>query len=317
MMIFDFECDTPTVEVIDDTVRLIESNRGFDKEGYVQRMGGGWARRLSLTMPEFEALKAEKGLRHIALALCDLDRKTAMSDADVIAMLDDAGVQYACIGNAGRRASNEDVARLAAKYPDRLIPWFRIWGDEGEAGVRALEHGVRELGCRGFEVSSYRENRAINDPAYHPFFAKCVELGIPARITVGVHLLSDRPYDYAHPRHIDEVAIRFPELKIVAGLGGWPWILDMVAIAIRHPNVHIDFACHRVTQLMMPGGGYEPLLAHGQLKPLQDRILFGSGWGSMGVPLKQMVEETAQLPLDDKVREKWMGLNAARLMGVG
>jgi hypothetical protein len=30
-------------------------------------------------------------------------------------------VAKACIGNAGRRASNEDVARLAAEYPDRLL----------------------------------------------------------------------------------------------------------------------------------------------------------------------------------------------------
>ena len=36
MMIIDFECDTPTRESVEDTVRLIRSGRGFDKEGYAQ-----------------------------------------------------------------------------------------------------------------------------------------------------------------------------------------------------------------------------------------------------------------------------------------
>ena len=159
-----------------------------------------------MTLEEFNQTKATKGLTFLALKLCEKDMEHAMSHADIIAMLDKAGVSHARIGNAGR-ASNEDVAKLAAEYPDRLIPWFRIWGDEGERGVAALERGVRELGCRGFEISSYREERYINDPAYRPFLAKCVELDIPVRITAGVHLLSDRPYDYAHPRYLDELAI--------------------------------------------------------------------------------------------------------------
>ena len=236
-----------------------------------------------------------------------------MSHAAIIAMLDEAGVSQACIGNAGRRASNEDVAALAAEYPGRLIPWFRIWGDEGEAGVVKLEHGVKELGCRGFEIASYREQRAINDPVYRPFLAKCVELNIPVRISVGVHLLSDRAYDYAHPRHLDEIAIAFPSLRMIAGLGGWPWIPDLVAIAMRHPNLYIDFACRRVKQLMAPGAGYEPLIYYGS-RVLQDRILFASGWGTNMIPLAQLVRETDALPLSDAVRAKWMHDNAARLL---
>ncbi|MDO8322421.1 MAG: amidohydrolase family protein, partial [Phenylobacterium sp.] len=234
MQIIDFECDTPTKEAVEDTVRLIQSGRGFDKEGYAQQMAPGWAAQIGMSLEEFNEAKATVGLTALALKLCEVDMTRAMSHADVIAMLDGAGVAMACIGNAGRRASNEDVAAFAAEYPDRLIPWFRIWGDEGEAGVAALERGVRERGVRGFEISSYREQRYINDPVYRPFLAKCVELNIPVRITVGVHLLSDRPYVYAHPKYIDELAIAFPTLRIVSGLGGYPWIPDMVAIAGRH-----------------------------------------------------------------------------------
>ena len=316
MTVIDFECDTPTREAVEDTVRLIKSGRGFDKEGYAQLMAPGWAAQIGMSLAEFNEAKATIGLTGLALKLCEVDMARAMSHADVIAMLDGAGVSHACIGNAGRRASNEDVAKFAAEYPVRLIPWFRIWGDEGEAGVAKLEHGVRELGCRGFEISCYREERYINDPAYFPFLAKCVELNIPVRITVGVHLLSDRPYDYAHPKYLDEIAIRFPTLKIVAGLAGWPWIGDLVAVAMRHPNLFIDIACRRVKQLLAPGAGYEPLIYYGT-RMLQDRMIFGSGWGTSMIPLAQLVRETDDLPLSDAVRAKWMGANAARVLGIG
>jgi len=174
---------------------------------------------------------------------------------------------------------------------------------------------VRKLGCRGFEISSYREKRYINDPAYFPFLAKCVELDIPVRITAGVHLLSDRPYDYAHPGRLDDLAIRFPTLRIVAGLGGWPWVPELVAIAMRHQNLYIDTACRRVKQILAPGAGYEALLYYGT-RVLQDKIIFGSGWGTSMIPLAQLVRETDALPLTDSVRHKWMYGNAARVLRI-
>lgn len=315
MKVIDFECDTPTVDAVKDTIELIKAGRGFDKEGYAQNMAPGWAAQIGMTLAEFNAAKERDGLTALALKLCEVDMQNAMSHEDVIGMLDAANVEYACIGNAGRRASNEDVAKLAAEYPDRLVPWFRIWGDEGEAGVRQLEQGVKELGCRGFEVSSYREQRYINDPAFYSYYAKCTELGIPVRITTGLHLLSDRPHDYAHPKHLDQVARDFPDLAIVAGLAGWPWVPELVAIATRHRNIYIDFACRRVKHLLAPGAGYEMLIYYGA-RTLQDKILFASGWGTLQVPLAQLVAECDELPLKDSVRQKWMHDNAARVLGL-
>ncbi|MFN3239018.1 MAG: amidohydrolase family protein, partial [Pseudomonadales bacterium] len=266
-----------------------------------------------ISLKEFNDIKQREGLTTLALRLCEVDMAKAMTNAEVIQMLDAAGVQYACIGNAGRRASNEDVAAFAREYPDRLIPWFRIWGDDGDAGVKQLEAGVKDLGCRGFEVSSYREERYINDPAFYPYYAKCVELDIPVRITTGLHLLSDRPHDFAHPKYLDQVARDFPDLTIIAGLAGWPWVLDLVAIATRHKNIYIDIACRRVKQLMAPGAGYEALLYYGD-RILQDKIIFASGWGTQNIPLAQLIDECSNLPLKESVYEKWMYHNAARAL---
>ena len=47
------------------------------------------------------------------------------------------------------------------------------------------------------------------------------------------------------------------------------------------------------------------------------RMIFGSGWGTSMIPLAQLVRETDDLPLSDTVRAKWMGGNAARVLGIG
>lgn len=316
MMIVDFECDTPIDDEIDQTLALIRAGRGYDKEGYGQMSGPRWAQRLGISAEEFAERKEREGLTNLALEVCEKSRAEVMSEDAIIAMLDDAGVRHACVGNAGRRASNRAVAELARRHPDRLIPWFRIWGDDGDAGRARLERGIAEEGCRGLEISCYREGRSIDDPVYEPLFEICLAHDVPVRITTGLHLLSDRPHDLAHPRHLDAIATRHPRLKIVAGLAGWPWTLELCAIAMRHAHLYIDIACRRAAQLVQPGAGYEALIALGATPPLSRKILYGSGWGSIGVTLRQSVEEALALPLPDDIKRLWMGENAARLLNL-
>lgn len=86
-------------------------------------------------------------------------------------------------------------------------------------------------------VGALYNGLAASDRRYYPLYAKCVELDIPVRIYTSMNYANDRPYDIGHPRHLDQVGIDFPELRIIAGLGGWPWINDMVGLLRRHPNL--------------------------------------------------------------------------------
>jgi hypothetical protein len=123
---------------------------------------------------------------------------------------------------------------------------------------------------------------------------------------------TDVPMDIGHPRNVDEVAMDFPELKIVAGLGGWPWVPEMIGVARRHPNVYINTAAHRPKYFATPGSGWEMLMQFGNTL-LQDQIIFASSWWTYGMPLKDVIAETRALPLKEKVKEKWLYENAARL----
>jgi predicted TIM-barrel fold metal-dependent hydrolase len=314
-MIIDIECDIPTKEVYAEELRSFESMENQGMGNYVRIFGEKWAADAGMGPEEFEAAKKELEPMALRKMITVTAMKSAMTEADFIQMLDDAEVTCACIGT-GRHASIEHTAQLARKYPQKFIPWCRIDPRAGVAGLRQLEHAVNDLGIRGLEVSTFRDELYANDRKYYPLYAKCVELNIPVRIYCTMNYAADRAMDLGRPIYIDDVARRFPQLTIIAGLGGWPWVPELVGLARRHPNVYIDFAAHRPKYLAKPGSGFEMLLQFGNTL-LQDRILFASSWSTLGLPLRQIAEEVMDLPLKETVKKKWMGENAARIFGIG
>jgi predicted TIM-barrel fold metal-dependent hydrolase len=128
---------------------------------------------------------------------------------------------------------------------------------------------------------------------------------------VAMNYANDRPYDLGHPRHIDNVAIDFPELRIIAGLSGWPWISDMIGLLRRHPNLYCDTAAHRPRYFATPGSGWEQFLQFGNTLS-QEKIMVGLSRGLMKKPFESLIAEYENLPLKETVIEKWLYHNAAR-----
>jgi uncharacterized protein len=312
-MIIDLECDTPTEAVKEATIKLLRAGGGFVHRGYFRQFGRQWAALLGMSEAEFEAAQREQGLIALAVQIAEKHLEQTMTEAEVIAMLDRAGVQQAGIGTTGMWSSLEDRAAFARRYPDRLIPFYRCSPHDGMADLRQFEQTVREQGFRGLVVSGFRDNLPSNDQKYYPYYAKCVELKVPARITTSLHLYTDRPMDLCRPAYIDQVACDFAELKIVAGLGGWPWIPELIATARRHRNVFIDLSCVRPKNLASPASGYAELIEQIN-RGLQDQFVFASGWGTQGIPLAQVIAETEDLARNDAVRRKWMHDNAQKLL---
>lgn len=314
-MIIDIECDIPTREVSEIEARSFEKTGTQGMANYINIFGPKWASDSGMSSEEFEQIRKESGVEGLRDLIVENILNTAMTDEAFIKMLDEADISYACIGT-GRFASIEHTAELAGKYPQKLIPWCRIKPRSGMDGLNKLEQAVTELGIRGLEVSTFRDRLYANDPQYFPLYAKCVELDIPARIYCTMNYATDRAMDLGRPLYLDAVARSFPQLKIIAGLGGWPWVPELVGLARRHPNIYIDFAAHRPKYLAQPGSGFEMLLQFGNTL-LQDRVLFASSWMTLGLPMKQIVQEVLDLPLKETVKKKWMYENAANLLKIG
>jgi uncharacterized protein len=212
--------------------------------------------------------------------------------------------------------TNDEVAELRREYPDRFIGLARISAFLGMRGVRELEQRVREQGFQALGVSALVDGIPASDRRFYPLYTKSAELGVPVRIYSSMNYATDRPYDLGHPRHLDQVAIDFPELTIIGGLGGWPWVNEMVALVRRHPKLHLDTSAHRAKYLGQPGSGWEMLMQFGNTL-IQDKVLVGLSAGLVGQPHETLIKEYLDLPLKDAVKEKWLYGNAARVFGIG
>ena len=157
--------------------------------------------------------------------------------------------------------------------------WLNIDPRQQVEALDEMKRCIRESkGFIGFMVSGGSLGAPASDPVLDPFYTLCQEKGIPVLILAGytgsgaglpggggvrLHL--------CHPMHIDDVAVRYPELRIVAGRPAWPWQEDMIAVLLHKPNVWYELH------------GWSPKHYTESLKReisrrLKDRVMFGGDY---------------------------------------
>ncbi len=203
--------------------------------------------------------------------------------------------------------SNDEIAALVQKYPDRFLGIATVDLRKPMAAVRELERAVKELGLRALHVIPWIWNLPPNNKLYYPLFVKCIELGIPFCCQVG-HTGPLFPSEPGRPiPYIDEVALAFPELTILGGHIGYPWTDEMIALAAKYPNVYIDTSAHLPKY-------YPPELVKFMNSRGQDKVLFGTNYPMLFfTPCLSQIEG---LGLKPEVQEKFLRLNAMRVFGL-
>lgn len=246
----------------------------------------------------------------------------ARDDEAILAELDAAGIRVSMItgfdeeSTCGRTfVSNEAVAALVDRHPRRFVAFAGVDVMRGADAVRSLRSWVGERGFRGLSLRPFMVGEPASHRAYWPLYAACVELGIPVSIHTSANWTRSRVSDLGHPRHLDEVACAFPDLRIIASHAGYPWILEACLLAWKHPNVHLELGAHRPRYFTAPGAGWEPLMRFGRTT-IADKILYGSGAFLIARPYSELTDEIRDLPLPADVLERWLWRNAVRLLGL-
>ena len=209
------------------------------------------------------------------------------------------------------RLPYELVADAVAQHPDRFHGLAGIDPTEGMAGVRALEHAVRELGFIGAHGYPHWFELAPNHARWYPFYAKCVELDIPIQLQVGQSMIyaPDYPLEsVGRPITLDPVACHFPELKLIGIHVGIPWADEMIAMAWKHRNVYIGTDAH--SPKYWPASFVRYLDSYGR-----DKVIFGTDF-----PVLEHGRTRAEidaLGLRAETMRKVLHDNAARIYGLG
>ena len=145
------------------------------------------------------------------------------------------------------RVPNETVAAACREYPGAFTGLGSVDPHKPSA-VDEVAH-IAALGLRGVKFHPSLQAFAPDDPKYWPVFAACERHGLLALFHTGTSGIGARQpggqgirIDYAHPLKLDAVAAAHPQLTVVAAHFGWPWQMDLIAVALHKTNVYIDIS---------------------------------------------------------------------------
>ena len=76
------------------------------------------------------------------------------------------------------RVQNETLVEFCTANPERFVAYATAALQHPDLAVAQVEHAVRKLGFRGVSVGGSVAGQELADPKFHPFWAKCEELGV-------------------------------------------------------------------------------------------------------------------------------------------
>ncbi len=207
--------------------------------------------------------------------------------------------------------------RVAEASGGRLLPVATVDPTRGERSVEAtvavLERDRSAVGIKLFP--GYRPFYP-HDRRLDPVYELARRRGLPVLVHQGDTLDGAGLLKYARPIEVDEVAGRFPELRLVLCHLGNPWIEEAAEIVYKNPNVYADtsgllpppsspyfrrareLALRRVEEVVVSTG-----------KP--ERFLYGSDWPL--AEIRASVDLVERLKLEPGDVERILGENAAGL----
>jgi predicted TIM-barrel fold metal-dependent hydrolase len=183
----------------------------------------------------------------------------------------------ACIVLATCEGPRNEVNRKVAQYVDqhreKMTGFAVVDPTQDRLTDRALVSLTEKLGFRGLVVY-------CSLSGFHPahsqamrFYEAVGEVGLPVFFHNGSHNLDTQAVlEYAQPCLLDDVARAFPEMKIVIGNMGVPFVEQTLAMIAKHENVFADLT-------IRPGKIWQTynIVVAAYEQGVMDKLLFGSG----------------------------------------
>lgn len=203
----------------------------------------------------------------------------------------------------------ERVHEICERYPDRFSGLAGVDPFRGMQGLRDLEYSVKKLGFVGAHLYPHWFGLPPDHAKYYPYYAKCCELDIPIMMQIGHNLVYSRERrlpSVGRPICLDQVAIDFPELKLIGIHIGVPWTDEAISMAWKHENIYLA------------GDAYAPKhwpksFVHYANTYGSHKVLFGTDWPV--IDPERAVKEVDALGLRPESKQKLMRDNALAVFG--
>ena len=198
-------------------------------------------------------------------------------------------------------STNAFAARYASAAPDRLIPYGGVhprFTTDPEGQVEEL----LQLGTRILKIHPPHQVYPANAytmglESLARIYRRCEERGMPVTVHTGTSIFPGARCKYGRPMELDDVALDFPDLRIIMAHGGRPlWMDEAFFVLRRHQNMVLEISGIPPLKLLE----YFP-----RLEEIGDRVIWGTDWPSPGVrDLRQNLDQFLSLPLSQDLKDR-------------
>lgn len=219
---------------------------------------------------------------------------------------------------AGLWVPDVEVANYVATQPDKLIGFLSLdptqpgWQDE-------LVEGHQNLKLKGIKLMPMYAGFMPDDRAFDPLWEYATRHHLPVLLHTGTTFIDKAPLACTLPRLLDDVAIRFPEVRLILAHLGHPYEGECVVTIRKHANVYADCSALH----------YRPFQLYHSLMLVQeygvwDKVLLGSDYPFTTIDaslkgmreLNLMLEGTALPRLNMDKMEAMFERDSLTLLGI-
>jgi len=207
---------------------------------------------------------------------------------------------------------NEWIARYVQADKKRLLPCGSIHPKHTHNVMADMEQIVR-LGIRLIKIHPPHQLLYPNDYLHgvkelEIIYRAAEANNIPVMFHTGTSIFPGARNKYGDPIYVDDVAVDFPNLKILLAHGGRPLWMDTAFFLVRrHKNVYLDLSGIPPKSLLQ----YFP-----RLEEIANKALFGTDWPGPGVSdIRENLEDFNTLSLSPASRQRMLEGTAAEIWG--
>lgn len=219
---------------------------------------------------------------------------------------------------SGYMTRNQTVADLVRTNPKRLLGFAAICPTE-DGALLEVDRAAQELGLVGLKMSPIYGGWDPMDPRALAIFARAEKLGLPILFHQGATFPRLAPLKYANPILLEDIAIRFPSLKMIIAHLGHPWEVETIVLIRKQPNVFSDIS----------GLFYRPWQFYNSLRlcveyNVTHKLLFGTDYPVAGFDetiqgLRDVVAMSRKMglpPLPDDLPDQILHRDTLNLLGL-
>ncbi|MEX2262245.1 MAG: amidohydrolase family protein [Bryobacteraceae bacterium] len=173
---------------------------------------------------------------------------------------------------SGLWVPDREVAAYVGAHSDKLIGFLSLdptqpgWQDE-------LVEGHQDLKMKGIKLLSMYAGFHPNDRRFDYIWEYATRHGLPVLLHTGTTFISQAPLNCTLPRLLDDVATRYPDVKMILAHLSHPYEGECVATIRKHPNLYADCSALH----------YRPFQLYNSLMLVQEygvwnKLLFGSDY---------------------------------------